>query len=178
MTLEGNAAIRRLLKLLIAQLRIYRLAALVYEAWRRLARPHTHGALVAVWHGQELLLLETSYRRSWGLPGGGIQRDETPRQAAVRELGEEVGLLVRDEELLDPWQICESSSGGLNTVTIFTLPLPKRPELNLDGLEIVAGHWLSREQALAQELPDHVHIYLKSIVNTVEDGASHREDLG
>jgi 8-oxo-dGTP pyrophosphatase MutT (NUDIX family) len=160
MTLEGNAAIRRLLKLLIARLSLYRLAALVYEVWRRLVRPHTHGALVAVCHAGELLLVETSYRRSWGLPGGGIGRGETPRQAAVRELAEEVGLRVREEQLQEPWQISEPGPGGLNTVTIFCLPLPTRPELVIDGLEIVASHWLSREQALARELPGHLRAYL------------------
>lgn len=148
------------LKRLIARLRLYRLAALAYEGWRRLARPHTHGALVAIWHGPELLLVESSFRRSWSLPGGGIGKGETARQAAVRELAEEVGLRVRAEQLLEPWQICERGPGGLNTVTIFSLPLRTRPELEVDGLEIVAGHWLSREQALARELPGHLRAYL------------------
>jgi hypothetical protein len=35
-----------------------------------------------------------------------------------------------------------------------------RAELKVDGLEIVASHWLSREQALARELPGHVRCYL------------------
>lgn len=148
------------LKRLIARLRLYRLAALAYEGWRRLARPHTHGAVVAIWHGPELLLVESSYRRSWSLPGGWIGKGETARQAAVRELAEEVGLRVRAEQLLEPWQICERGPGGLNTVTIFSLPVLTRPELEVDGLEIVAGHWLSREQALARELPDHLRAYL------------------
>lgn len=148
------------LKRLIARLRLYPLAALLYEGWRRLVRPHTHGALVAIWSEGELLLVETSYRRSWSLPGGGIERGETARQAAVRELTEEVGLRVRAVQLLDPWQITERGLGGLNTVTIFTLPVQTRPALKVDGLEIVAVHWLSREQALARELPGHVRCYL------------------
>ena len=148
------------LKRLITRLRLYWLAALLYEGWRRLVRPHTHGALVAIWCEGELLLVETSYRRNWSLPGGGIERGETARQAAVRELAEEVELQVRAVQLLDPWQITERSPGGLNTVTIFTLPVQKRPALKVDGLEIVASHWLSREQALARELPGHVRRYL------------------
>ena len=50
------------LKRLIARLRLYPLAALLYEGWRRLVRPHTHGALVAIWSEGELLLVETSCR--------------------------------------------------------------------------------------------------------------------
>ena len=78
---------------------------------------------------QVLLLVETSYRRRWRLTGGGIERSETARKAAVRELTEEVGLRVRvrAEQLLEPWQICERCPGGFNTVTIFTLPLQTPP---------------------------------------------------
>lgn len=35
----------------------------------------------------------------WITPGGGIQRDETVAEAAARELREEVGIIVRPQEL-------------------------------------------------------------------------------
>lgn len=148
------------LKRLVIQLRLYRLAALLYEAWRWLVRPHTHGALVAIRHRSQLLLVETSYRRSWGLPGGGLHRDETSRQAAVRELKEELGLTVQPEQLLTPWTMTERVAGGLNTVTIYCLEAREQPKVVIDGLEIVAWHWLSREQALDRPLPSHVQAYL------------------
>ncbi|MCP9890279.1 NUDIX hydrolase [Cyanobium sp. Aljojuca 7D2] len=148
------------LKRLLARLRLVWLAAVLYEGWRRLVRPHTHGALVAIWCGEQLLLVETSYRRSWGLPGGGIGRGETARQAAVRELAEELGLRVAPEQLRDPWTITERTAGGLNTVTIFALHAGERPAVAVDGLEIVACHWLGRQEALAQVLPSHVRQYL------------------
>ena len=148
------------LKRLIARLRLVWLAALLYGGWRRLARPHTHGALVAIWWEEQLLLVETSYRRSWGLPGGGIGRGETARQAAVRELAEELGLRVEAEQLRDPWSITERTAGGLNTVTIFRLQAEQRPAVTVDELEIVAYHWLGRQEALAQVLPSHVRSYL------------------
>ena len=89
-----------------------------------------------------------------------MEAGETALQAAVRELAEEVGLRVRAEQPLDSWQITEGSPGGLNTVSIFFLPVHTRPPLVIYGLEIVAVHWLSREQALARELPGHVRCYL------------------
>jgi 8-oxo-dGTP pyrophosphatase MutT (NUDIX family) len=100
----------KLAKQLITRLRFYWLAARLYEAYRLLARPHTHGALVAIWHQQRLLLVQASYRRSLSLPGGGIERGETPRQAAVRELAEELGLRVAPQELVDPWQTSPTAS--------------------------------------------------------------------
>ncbi|MFI9597737.1 NUDIX hydrolase [Nonomuraea sp. NPDC052265] len=53
-------------------------------------------ALVAVWRGEELLLVFNRGRRCWELPGGMIDPGETPRMAAVRELREETGLNVAD----------------------------------------------------------------------------------
>lgn len=148
------------LKQLVARLRLYGLAAWLYESWRLVARPQTYGALVAIWWDGQLLLVESSYRRSWSLPGGGIERGETARQAAVRELGEELDLAVAPEQLGDPWSITERSARGRNTVTIFGLELVEQPAIQIDGLELVACHWLSRNEALRQPLTSHVREYL------------------
>jgi 8-oxo-dGTP diphosphatase len=53
-------------------------------------------ALVALWHGDRLLVVFNRFRQSWELPGGMIDPGETPRRAATRELGEEAGLQVDD----------------------------------------------------------------------------------
>ncbi len=148
------------LKRLVAKLRLYWLAARLYETWQLLARPHNHGALVAIWHQQHLLLVQASYRHGLGLPGGGLERRETARQAAVRELGEELGLRVTPGELEDPWQITETSARGKNTVTIFALQVARAPAIRLDGLELVAAHWLTTQEALARPLVSHVRDYL------------------
>ncbi|MEA5417203.1 NUDIX hydrolase [Synechococcus sp. BA-132 BA5] len=148
------------LKRLVARLRLYWLAARLYDIYLLLARPHNHGALVAIWHRGLLLLVQTSYRRGLGLPGGGLERRETARQAAVRELAEELGLRVSPQELVDPWQITETSARGKNTVTIFTLRAAREPTLRLDGLELLASHWLTKGEALGRPLVNHVRAYL------------------
>jgi 8-oxo-dGTP pyrophosphatase MutT (NUDIX family) len=150
------------LKPLIHALRLYWFAAVIYEIYRLLFKPHTHGALVALWHQDQVLLVKTSYRRSWSLPGGGIQGGESAAQAACRELFEELGFHVLQEQLSTAWTITETSSGGLNTVSIFTLTVYERPELEIDNMEIVASLWLSREEALAKHLPSHLRLYLEA----------------
>ncbi len=57
-------------------------------------RPRTHGAFVAVWARGRLLCIRNSYRRELGLPGGRVRRGEEEREAAARELREEVGVVV------------------------------------------------------------------------------------
>src|SRR5215472_280025 len=50
----------------------------------------------------EILVLEHTYRRQvpWGLPGGWLQRAETPEVGLAREVFEETGLRVKVDALL------------------------------------------------------------------------------
>ena len=42
----------------------------------------------------EALIVKANYKEYWTFPGGMIDTDETPLQAAVREVSEEVGLAI------------------------------------------------------------------------------------
>src|SRR5688500_17238137 len=48
----------------------------------------------------EVVLVKPSYRNLWHLPGGLLDANESPRQAAQREVQEELGLDVRVNGLL------------------------------------------------------------------------------
>ena len=43
----------------------------------------------------EVLLMKSSDSRQWSLPGGAVDPGETPREAIVREVAEETGLVVQ-----------------------------------------------------------------------------------
>ena len=164
--------IKHRLKPIARQLHLLQIASWTYEIYRLIRKPHTHGSLVAIWLTNQLLMVRTSYRRGYGLPGGGIQAGESAKDAAVRELQEELGLAIESNWLQDPWTSSERQPGGLNTVTIFTLlwdqhltssiHSPKRPPIEIDQLEIIATTWMSREQALNQQLPNHLRHYLET----------------
>lgn len=61
-------------------------------------RPRTRVAVIL--NNREILLVKNwlGYQR-WTLPGGGMKRNETPAEAAVRELKEETGLLLDPHDL-------------------------------------------------------------------------------
>src|SRR5262245_38500630 len=80
---------------------------LVYRAalvWWFIRRPHTAGSVVAIWSGGRVLLVRTSYRPHYSLPGGFTRSSETPAAGAARELHEELGLRVDPAALKPVWQ--------------------------------------------------------------------------
>lgn len=57
------------------------------------------GVRVLAIRGDEVLLVRMTYLKDWYLPGGGVDRGESLRTAALRELREETALEARDIEL-------------------------------------------------------------------------------
>jgi 8-oxo-dGTP pyrophosphatase MutT (NUDIX family) len=57
-------------------------------------RPRTQGVhALAITAGGNLVLVRLRYAPGWRLPGGGRSESETPREAVLRELREEIGML-------------------------------------------------------------------------------------
>ena len=54
----------------------------------------TIGAFVVIIRENAVLLCHRTDRDAWNLPGGGVERGESPWAAAVREVAEEVGVTV------------------------------------------------------------------------------------
>jgi len=101
-------------------------------------RRQTHeGALVAIYVGQELLLVRSSYRAEWNFPGGSIRTGETPEAAAHRELSEEIGLAA--SPLLPAGDASGTWDGRRDRVHFFELRLAEPLELRLDNREIIAA---------------------------------------
>jgi 8-oxo-dGTP diphosphatase len=66
------------------------------EAALASVQPLTH-AVVAARRGDAQLLVFSRKRQWWELPGGAMERHETARECAVRELREESGVVCRAE---------------------------------------------------------------------------------
>ncbi|CAB3754628.1 NUDIX domain-containing protein [Paraburkholderia solisilvae] len=133
------------------------------RAWWRLRRPNHEGALVAIYVGQALLLLKSSYRTEWNFPGGSLQPGEAPAAAARREMEEEIGL-SSDTLLVPAGSACGIWDGRKDRVHFFELHLDCMPELRLDNREIVAARLASPEELQGIALTEAVAAYLRGDV--------------
>jgi len=131
---------------------LYRLAYRGMRVYWALVRPRTHGALVALWSGGEILLVRNSYTPYHSLPGGYVRRRETALEAARRELLEEVGLSLGAEGLARVVDVHHGWEGKRDHVEIFEAELPERPRVRVDGREVVAAAFYPPARALALDL--------------------------
>jgi 8-oxo-dGTP pyrophosphatase MutT (NUDIX family) len=57
-------------------------------------------AMVILNSKNQLLIVKPTYKDHWSLPGGVVERDESPLDACIRETFEEIGLKLKPKELL------------------------------------------------------------------------------
>ena len=99
----------------------------------------------------------------WMVPGGGIEDNESSREAAVREVKEETGLDIEVEKLV--WHVEEVSDRGQRFVDFFlgkvvggVLELGEDPEFDEEGQVLREVKFMSREEikAIKYLYPDYL----------------------
>jgi 8-oxo-dGTP diphosphatase len=136
----------------------FRLGFPLARMWWWLRRPQHEGALVAVYIGRTLLLVRSSYRTEWTLPGGGVRRGEAPEAAARRELAEEIGLAA--QALFPAGEARGIWDGRRDHVHFFELRLDRVPKLHLDNREIIAARLISPDELRGVALTRPAAAYL------------------
>ena len=127
---------------------LYRCAYRAMRGYWRVFHPRTHGALVAIWHRGEVLVVHTSYAAYYQFPGGYVRRGESGCAAACRELREELGLAVNPAALELALDLHHAWEGKRERVEIFTLVLAERPAVAVDRREVVEARFLPPAEAL------------------------------
>jgi 8-oxo-dGTP pyrophosphatase MutT (NUDIX family) len=114
------------------------LIILVFRSWWFVTCPTTAGSKVILVHGDEILLIKTTYGYNYTLPGGLIDKGETPEHAAIREVWEEVGIKLTHVTTLPSFITYEEYK--TDTVHGFYTEVPNK-EYKLDKIEIDTAEW-------------------------------------
>lgn len=98
----------------------------------------------------------------WTLPGGHADPGETPLQAAVREVAEETGLEIGEDDLTPLGdKVVTRDDGTTIHVNAFRCDLgpDARPDTSEDpDAEVTVWHWINVDQGLPEDLADNMHV--------------------
>lgn len=136
--------------------------------WRRLRQPWiTAGTVGAVFNdaGQVLIVEHVFHPKfPWGLPGGWMNRGESPEQTIARELLEETGLQVIAEKPL----LISSTSYLTNHLDIAYLCRALPGEIRLSG-ELLDYRWIDPTSA-----PPLLKFHRQVLATAIADRATHK----
>lgn len=107
------------------------------------------------WAGKILLLKRHPLKAqgdTWGVPGGKLEKSETPRAAVVREIQEEIGLNIDDEglELLGKLY-CRHPHVDF-VYHMFRKVFLNQPSISLSFEEHLESKWVTMQEALRMPL--------------------------
>lgn len=136
----------------------YRAARIVWK----FTKPHHLGAVVALWYNEQVLLVRTSYRGTWDLPGGGVETHEIPAQAAIREISEELGFKILPEQIHLALIVDHFWENRHDKVHIFETHLSNVPTIKIDKREIVETRFFSAVEAMALTLQADLRNYFRT----------------
>ncbi len=104
----------------------------------------TERTRILVIHENTALVVKTWFSDGkWTLPGGGIHRGESVREATARELYEEVGITL-DRTILKTHGKVDYKKRGISTRLVrFSARLPERPQISRQWYEITHAEWVA-----------------------------------
>ncbi len=137
---------------------LYQFVNSIRKLYWFLFRPHTQGVKVVIFHDNDVFLIKNSYGSySWTLPGGNIEKNETPESAAIREVKEEIGINLNEVHLIKK----QFSDREYKKDTIFIFKSETNTiDYSIDKNEIKDAGWFHMHS-----LPDELSSITKEILS-------------
>lgn len=93
--------------------------------------------------GEILLVQNTLGDRRWTLPGGGIEKGESANDAAIREVHEELGIVLRSNNCRHIGQVYVAVGRYDAPIIVSRLSEVQKSSIKPRKLEIYAAEWFS-----------------------------------
>lgn len=122
-----------------------------------------------------ILIVKPSYKNHWSMPGGVVEENESPRQACIREVKEEINLDVSKLNFLCVDHISSDEEKSESLQFIFFGGVLKRGDLDklkVDGKEIVEFKFVSEQEAGEFLHGGHFKSKLSKCIDAIKSGTS------
>jgi len=86
----------------------------------------------------------------WEFAGGKVEKNETPMQAAIRELREETGIVAKDARFVGRSRVVYSN-GEVRHNWLFLVEVRKKPEVKLNPREHDGYKWVDIKELFSQK---------------------------
>jgi 8-oxo-dGTP diphosphatase len=134
------------------------------ELYASLVKRAASAQLIIENTNDEILVVKAHYKPYWSLPGGVIEADETPRQTAIREVKEEVGLVVSENDVEIAATIVRKSSRAVTYLFVFRLTHAYEPgvAVQIEPQEIADYAWVSKSDVFTKAAGRHFNRAVKN----------------
>ena len=139
--------------------------------YQRLPKKQIGAGVLLFNKNNELLIVKPSYRNYWSIPGGVVEKNETPKNGCIREIQEEIGLSISKLQFLSVNYVFNNDERGESLLFIFyggTLSNKQIASIQIDKKEIIEYKFLKIKHALSlldKIMKDFISKSLKALKN-------------
>lgn len=120
------------------------------EISRELPKKRVGAGVAIVDENFRILLVEPTYKDTWEVPGGMVELDESPREAARRECREELGIDIEIGRLLVIDWVNQGRAAGEGLLFIYATGPVDASQIILPSDELRSWRWCDHEAVLAR----------------------------
>lgn len=120
------------------------------EKSREMPKKRVGAGVAIVDENLRILLVEPTYKDTWEVPGGMVERDESPREGARRECLEELGFDVEIGRLLVIDWVNQGRAAGEGLLFIYATGPVDASHIILPSEELRSWEWCDHKAVLAR----------------------------